>query len=223
MNAKMKSIKEKLNYSLEKYKIKSGAAYVNQSMNQLYKRFHQCIVWTAKHIDKVGISANITSMTGFAIGLLAINFLSLNMYWWALLCIVLNRLFDAVDGEIARHSKVTEFGVFLDAALDYIFYTGVIFGFALANPWQNAVAASFLLFAFAASDKALSKVKLDKSPFYLGGFAQGAEIFVAIVIMCLIPSWFMQLAMLFGVLCLVKAFSIIVTAYYNFVVAADKK
>ncbi len=236
MNAKMKSIKEKLNYGLEKYKIKSGAAYVNQSMNQLYKRFHQCIVWTAKHIDKVGISANITSMTGFAIGLLAINFLSLNMYWWALLCIVLNRLFDAVDGEIARHSKVTEFGVFLDAALDYIFYTGVIFGFALANPWQNAVAASFLLFAFAASacamlayavvaykDKALSKVKLDKSPFYLGGFAQGAEIFVAIVIMCLIPSWFMQLAMLFGVLCLVKAFSIIVTAYYNFVVAADKK
>ena len=91
------------------------------------------------------------------------------------MCIVLNRLFDAVDGEIARHSKVTEFGVFLDAALDYIFYTGVIFGFALANPWQNAVAASFLLFAFAASacamlayavvaykDKALSKVKLDK-------------------------------------------------------------
>ena len=149
---------------------------------------------------------------------------------------LVNRLFDAVDGGIARRSKVTEFGIFLDAALDYIFYTGIIFGFAMANPAENAVAASFLLFGFAASacamlayaivaykDRSLTDMVFDRSPFYLGGFAQGAETFVAIVLMCLIPGWFLQLAILFGILCLIKAVSIIITAYYNFVIMADKK
>ena len=72
-------------------------------------------------------------------------------------------------------------------------------------------------------NKAFARITLDKSPFYLGGFAQGAETFIAIVIMCLLPSWFMQIALLLGVLCLIKALSIMITAYYNFVIMADKK
>ena len=236
MPEKIKHIKDSLNNKLEKYKIKQGLGYINNSTQELCSKMKISVEWTAKNLYKAGVSANVASLIGFAIGLLAINFLALNLYFYALLCVLLNRMFDSVDGAIARKSKVTEFGVFLDATLDYVFYTGVIFGFALANPQQNAVAAAFLLFAFAASacamlayamiaykNKAFARISLDKSPFYLGGFAQGFETFLALVIMCLIPSWFMQIALILGVLCLVKALSIMVTAYYNFVIMADKK
>ena len=50
----------------------------------------------------------------------------MEMYATAILCIILNRVCDALDGAIARNSQVTDFGVFLDATLDYIFYAGVI-------------------------------------------------------------------------------------------------
>ena len=43
---------------------------------------------------------------------------------------VQTRFFDALDGAIAKNNKPSDFGVFLDTALDYIFYAGVIFGFA---------------------------------------------------------------------------------------------
>ena len=80
-----------------------------------------------------------------------------------------------------------------------------------------------LAYALVASkQKELTEIVISKSPFYLGGIAQGAETLIALVIMCIIPAWFMELAIFFGIICLVKAFSIIATAYYNFVIAERK-
>lgn len=199
---------------------------------KLVNAFQRILNAVARKLIKIGVSANFITILGFMIGIFAINFLSLERYGYALICILLNRLFDALDGAIARNTKVTDFGVFLDATLDYIFYAGIIFGFALANPFQNAVAASFLLFAFAAAACAMlayaviayknnsnQKLELEQSPFYLGGIAQGFETLIALVVLCIIPGWFLQIAIVLGVLCLVKAFSIMVTAYYNFVIA----
>lgn len=235
MNKKLKSVKAKIDENLEKCHIRKKLAVVGDKYKLMRNRTHRIIAEIAKSLSDKGVSANVSSVIGFAIGLLAINFLAMYMFGWALVCILLNRIFDAIDGEIARKTKVTNFGIFLDAALDYIFYTGVIFGFALANPPQNAVAAAFLLFGFAASacamlayavvaskDKPLTDMVLLKSPFYLGGAAQGAETFIALIIMCLVPSWFMELAIFFGVVCLIKAFSIIISAYYTFVIAPKK-
>ena len=186
-------------------------------------------------LAKSGISANVMSVIGFIIGLFAINFISLQMYATGLLCVIINRMFDGLDGAIARQTKITDFGVFLDAVLDYIFYAGVIFAFALARPEANAVAASFMLFGFMASACALlaygvisSKKNTDmdvlkKSPVYLGGMAQWSETLTAVVIMCVMPSAFMVLAIFFGIISLVKAMTIVVAAYYNFVIANNKK
>ena len=191
----------------------------------------------AKQLAKKGVSANIISILGFVIGLFAINFLAMEQYGLALIFILLNRAFDVIDGAVARHShsKGTDFGVFLDASLDYIFYAGVIFGFALANP-AHALVAAFLLFAFSASAstmlayaviayKSNSKDKLEfsQSPFYLGGLAQGFETLIALIMLCLLPWLFLPIASLLGVLCLFKTFSIIVTAYYNFAITAKPK
>ena len=122
----------------------------------------------AKLIAKSGISANMITLVGFIIGLLAINFLAIESYGWALICILINRFCDILDGAIAKLNKPTKFGIFFDATVDYMFYAGVIFGFALANPEQNSIAAAFLLFAFASSACALLAYANDAvSDFFL--------------------------------------------------------
>lgn len=207
-----------------------------QDINKVSEKVHNLLLnkvnVLAKFLVKNSVNANLISILGFIIGISAVNFLALNMYGWALACILINRVFDLLDGAVARHSKITEFGIFLDAALDYVFYAGIIFGFALANPLQNAVAASFFLFAFTSSACAMlayaviaykkqteKQIVFDKSPFYFGGFAQGAEVFLASVVLCILPFWFMEFAIVLGILCLVKAFSIMIAAYYNFVIS----
>ena len=186
-------------------------------------------VW-GKELSKNGINANMISIFGFVIGMMAINFLAMNMYFEALMCILINRFCDVMDGAVARIEGVTPFGVFLDACLDFVFYAGVIFGFALAEPDENAVAACFLVFVFTASACAMlaygvvsyqnSKKanELDASPFYLGGLAQGFETLAAFVLLCMMPFAFLPIAIALGCWCLLKAMVIVSSAYYKLVI-----
>jgi len=190
----------------------------------------------AKLLVKLKVSANAVTFFGFFVGLLAINFLAIESYAWALVCILINRFCDILDGAVAKEGKVTVFGIFLDATLDYMFYAGVIFGFALANSGQNAVAATFLLFGLMSSacsllayaiiayqNKIDTTAQISDSPFYLGGFAQGFETFVALVILCIFPYLFTPIAIILGIFCFIKAVSIVTSAYYGFVIAGKKK
>jgi len=199
---------------------------------KIKKFFQKCTYQVdiiGEKIAKLGISANLVTLTGFIIGVSAINFISLEMYGYALIAILTNRLFDALDGAVARAKGITNFGIFFDATLDYIFYAGVIFGFAWANPDKNAVAACFLLLAFTSSAVAIlayaviaykneEKLEINKSPFYLGGIAQGSETLIALIIFCLMPGIFSSVAIIFGILCFIKTLSTIATAYYNFTI-----
>lgn len=183
-----------------------------------------------RELSENGVNANMVSIFGFVIGMMAINFLAMNMYFEALMCILINRFCDVLDGAVARAEGVTKFGVFLDACLDFIFYAGVIFGFALARPEENAVAASFLLFGFTASASAMlaygvvaynetqKKDALSQSPFYLGGAAQGFETLCAFVLLCLMPFAFLPIAIALGCWCLLKALVIVSSAYYKLVI-----
>ncbi len=101
----------------------------------------------AKPLCRAGISANQVSLTGFAIGMLALPLLAFGGYQWALAAILLNRLLDGLDGAVARETGITDCGGFLDITLDFIFYAAVVLGFALAAP-ANALPAATLLFAF---------------------------------------------------------------------------
>ncbi len=183
-----------------------------------------------KEMSKSGINANMVTIFGFVIGMMAINFLAMNLYFEALVCILVNRFCDVLDGAVARAEGVTRFGVFLDACLDFIFYAGVIFGFALAHPEENAVAACFLLFGFTASASAMlaygvvsynqskKEQPLTESPFYLGGAAQGFETLTAFVLLCIMPFAFLPIAIALGCWCLLKALVITSSAYYKLVI-----
>lgn len=86
----------------------------------------------AKPLCSAGISANQVSLTGFAIGMLAL--LAFGCYQWAFAAILLNRLLDGLDGAVARENGITDCGGFLDITLDFIFYAAVVLGFALDAP-----------------------------------------------------------------------------------------
>ena len=206
-------------------------------VNSWYKKRKKDIDALGKQLHKNGISAHMISIFGFVIGMMSVNFLAMNMYFEALICILINPFCDLLDGAVARLDGVSSFGQFLDTCLDLIFYAGVIFGFALAQPEDNALVACFLLFGFMASAVALlaygavcktknrsqSKEDEDIQPFYFGGFVQGAEVSVCVILLCLMPFAFLPLAIALGCWCLVKALVIITTAYYKFVIAQKSR
>lgn len=176
------------------------------------------IRWPLKTVSalphKMGITANQVTVTGFVLGLLALPLLALEQYLWALTFILLNRLFDGLDGAIARRQGISDCGGFLDITLDFLFYSMVPFGFVLANPEANAVAGAFLIFSFIGTGSSFlsfaimaskrnieSPVYQQKSLYYIGGLTEGTETILCFVLCCLLPQHFANIAWVFGTLC----------------------
>jgi len=70
----------------------------------------------AGRLHQRGISADTVSVAGFVCGLLAVLLVALG----ALVLLLLGRLADGLDGEIARINGSTDAGAFLDIVLDFI-------------------------------------------------------------------------------------------------------
>ena len=178
-----------------------------------------------RRIAALGVSANAVTLAGFAVGLSALPLLATERYGLALAAIVVNRLFDGLDGAVARHVGKTDFGGYLDIVCDFIFYAGVVFGFALARPGENALAAAFLVFSFvgtgssflayailAAKRGVTTEIRGSKTFYYLGGLTEGTETALLFVVLCLIPGSFAVLAVIFGVLCWVTTLTRVIAA-----------
>ncbi|AWK82048.1 TPA: CDP-alcohol phosphatidyltransferase family protein [Photobacterium damselae] len=176
------------------------------------------IKWPLKTLaalpDKLGISANQVTITGFIIGLFTLPALAFQRYDLALIFIVINRLLDGLDGAIARRQGITDCGGFLDITLDFIFYSLVPFGFVLADPNNNAIAGAFLIYSFIGTGSSFlafaimagkrnieSPVYKQKSLYYIGGLTEGTETIACFVLFCLFPSYFSIIAWIFGALC----------------------
>ena len=69
---------------------------------------------SAKLIDKCGVTANQTTLFGFALGCFALPALMAEQYTLALAFILLNRICDGLDGALARIQGITDAGGFLD-------------------------------------------------------------------------------------------------------------
>ena len=158
------------------------------------------------------IGADVVTVTGFLCGLSGAVAIVFSEMWVALGLILLGRLLDGLDGAIARASKPTDRGGFLDIALDFIFYGSVPLAFAMQNPYQNALPAAgliasfyangsiFLAFSILAARRGLeTKLQGEKSIHYMAGLAEGAETIAVFVAFCLFPQAFPWLAGLFAV------------------------
>ncbi len=174
----------------------------------------------AKIIANTQISANQITWAGFIIGMSVLPTLASQYFSLALILIIINRLFDGLDGALARHTKPTNQGAYLDIVLDFIFYSAVIFGFALADPQTNALPAaalifgfmgtgsSFLAFAILAERLSLTAINYpSKGFYYLGGLTEGTETLLFFIAMCVWPQHFALLAWIFFALCIVTTFT----------------
>lgn len=166
-------------------------------------------------LSRMGFTANGITLFGLGFGLVAAYFVSNQSYGWALAFIALSRIFDGLDGAVARATKKTAFGGYLDIVCDFIFYVSIPLAFGLADP-ANLLAAlilvaaftitgiSFLAFAVTAAEQgAQTGAHGEKSFFYSTGIAEGAETIGFFLIICLFPAHFITLAYIFAALCVI--------------------
>lgn len=168
----------------------------------------------ARWLAARGVTADRISLAGFAVGLLAVPALAAGLPGVALALILANRLADGLDGAVARLSRPTDRGAFLDIGLDFLFYALVPLGFALMDPARNALAAAVLIAAFVGTGSsflAFATVagqrgeRAARSPgkgiTYLGGLTEGAETVALFVALCIWPGLFPPLALAFAGAC----------------------
>ena len=182
----------------------------------------------ARRLDALGVSSDQITFGGFAIGMMALPALAWEYYGLALLCIALNRLADGLDGIVARMNQTTDAGAYLDIVLDFIFYSGIVCGFAWADPVANALPAATLIFAFMGTGSSFlafaimaerrrirSMAYPRKGFYYLGGLTEGFETIAVFVAFCLFPAWFPALAYCFAALCFITTITRVIGGYYT--------
>ena len=171
-----------------------------------------------QRLAAAGISADAVSIGGCLIGLAAALAASAGQFYLALALLIANRIADGLDGAIARATRHTDRGAFLDIALDFLVYAAMPLGFAVWRPETNALPAAFLLASFVANGSAFLAFSIlaekrgmkttrqgQKSIYYLAGIAEGFETIVFMAAFCLFPSHFPILALIFATLCWISA------------------
>lgn len=172
-----------------------------------------------------GVSANSVTVAALVLGLVAAALIVVGQTVAALVVLLASRLLDGLDGAVARHTRPTDFGGFLDIVLDFVFYGAIPLAFVILDPSANAIAgavlifsfyvngASFLAYAVVAEKRGLStEARGRKSIYFTTGLAEAAETFAAFAIMCLWPAWFSAVAYLFAGICLYTALARIMLA-----------
>ena len=184
----------------------------------------------ASQLQRMGISADHVTVAGFVLGLACVLMLSFGQFAVALLLLLINRIADGVDGELARLSQPSDGGAYLDITLDFIFYALFPLGFAFYAPQTNALpaavliasfvgtGASFLAFSGQAIKQGFKHPDFDyKGFYYLNGLAEGTETIIVFVLMCFLPAHFALLAYGFAVVCGLTAFNRLVFGYLSLV------
>jgi phosphatidylglycerophosphate synthase len=175
---------------------------------------HKPLQALARQLVRAGVGADTVTLTGFAIGLGGAAAIALQHPRVGLALLLASRLCDGLDGAVARLTRPTDRGAFLDITLDFLFYASVPLAFALADPAANALPAavllaafigtgsSFLAFALLAERRGIQSTAYpNKGLYYLGGLTEATETLACFVLMCLWPAQFALWAYGFAALC----------------------
>ena len=165
-----------------------------------------------------GCTADGMTLLGLALGLLAALLIMLGLFAWALVPLLASRLADGLDGAVARATQKTDFGGYLDIAVDFLFYGSIPMAFVIHDPAGNGAAGAFLLASFyfngtsflgyailAEKHGQKTDVQGQKSLYYSDGLLEGTETIIFLVTLCLLPAYFSPLAWVFGILCFATA------------------
>ncbi len=180
-------------------------------------------------LARVGVSADMVTWAGFIVGAAAGLAIGLNYYLVGLVLLMFSRLADGLDGAVARATRKTDLGGYLDIVLDFAFYGLIPLGFVFANPDANAVAGAVLLFSFYVNGSSFLAYAIiaekrgletdqrgSKSLYFTTGLAEATETLAVFVACCLWPAAFPTIAWIFAVICFYTAASRIVLAIKMF-------
>jgi phosphatidylglycerophosphate synthase len=176
----------------------------------------------------LGMTANQVTMIGAAFGLIAAGCVAAGLFYPALWFVTANRVIDGLDGAVARASRSSDFGGYLDIVSDFIFYSAIPLAFAMARP-ETALAAAFLIFSFigtatsflgfailAEKHHVTTQIRGKKAFYYLGGLTEGTETILLFLAILVWPDHFSVMAIIFGILCWVTTGTRIYAAYRQF-------
>lgn len=176
-----------------------------------------------------GWSADHVTLAGLALGLSGAALIWAGAPLAALVPLLASRLADGLDGAIARATRKTDFGGYLDICADFAFYAAVPLAFVLADPARNGAAGAFLLASFyingatflgyavlAERARMTTEARGSKTLYFTGGLLEGTETILFFAALCLLPALFNPLAWIFGGLCLVTALSRVLLARQTF-------
>ena len=181
-----------------------------------------------------GVSADALTVLGLATGLAAAGAIVAGSTVPALVLLIASRVLDGLDGAVARASRGTDRGGFIDIVFDFAFYGAIPLAFALRDPGAFALPAAVLLFAFyvngasflafaavAAKRGLESRIRGVKSIYFTAGLAEGTETILVFAAMVAVPAWFEVLAYGFAGLTLMSALSRIALAWTLFADEVD--
>lgn len=165
-------------------------------------------------LGRQGATPNAVTLAGLALGLLSAALIASGAFAAALAVLVASRIADGLDGAVARATKGSAYGGYLDITCDFLFYGAVPFAFVVLDPGANGLAGAFLLASFYFNGAsflgyAILAEKHDmetaaqgvKSLYYSNGILEGTETILFFVLLCLFPAFFPPLAWAFGTLC----------------------
>ena len=171
-----------------------------------------------RSLARNGVGADQVTLLGFALGVAAAGAIAATLYRSGLALIILSRFCDGLDGAVARATKKSDRGGFLDIVLDFAFYGLIPLGFVVADPARNAVAgatllfsfyvngASFLAYAIMAERRGLSsEARGEKSLYFTSGLVEASETILVFLLFCVLPGYFAWIASAFAALTLVTA------------------
>jgi len=194
---------------------RSGALMLDRHIRKLIDRPLDRI---GKALAAAGFTADGVTLIGLALGLVAGALIAFGAPGIALLPLLLSRAADGLDGAVARATRKTDFGGYLDIAADFLFYAAIPLAFVLADPAANGVAGAFLLASFYFNGTSFlgyailaekhghgTDAQGQKSLYYSNGVLEGTETIVFFVVLCLVPHLFAPLAWIFGTLCFATA------------------
>ena len=188
------------------------------------------ITLSARALVHLGLSADQVTLLAFAVGMVAANAIAFGQLHTGLALILISRWLDGVDGAVARLTRATDSGGFLDISLDFLFYASIPLAFAIYSPAQFALPAavliaafmgtgcSFLAYAVIATKRGVSATPEypNKSFAFVGGLAEATETLICFCLMCLLPAYFAWWAYGFAAMCAVTIALRLVSGWHTF-------
>lgn len=196
----------------------------NNILFPFYKRLQKKLIRISLLLVKKNINENYSLFINIAICLLGLNFLSLRHYLTALFCLLAYNLIRQITIYMYRYKNTTQ--NFYNNIIVYIFLAAYLMGFALANPDKNALGACAYLMSLVLSLAIIitfGEANCKYSCLQCKSIREFLKmtnikhypVFYILILMCLLPNYFLQISLFFSLLILIKSLLIFSISFYE--------